>query len=282
MEETPTHTIRPGAEPFFFSGSTRGVLLIHGYSGSPGELRGMGEFLARRGYTVHAPLLAGHGTTPDAMHGVRWEDWLASALAGLAQLRKQCESVIVTGFSMGALLTCVIAARFPVQGIILAAPALRLVGQSLIRFADVAARVQPWYYPLARADFSKPAVREAIRGFVPDADLDDPQVVEAIRKNAKVPIGSIYELVRLQRRARRDMPHVGAPALIMQGKLDRTVYPASAEAVQRLLGSHEKQLVWFENSGHQLTREGEKEAVWRTAAEWIEHRAGEVNAKETR
>lgn len=270
MSAEPSKPIRHGSQPYLFQRGPVGVLLLHGYSGAPGELRGMGEYLAEQGYTISSPLLAGHGSTPDAMFQVSWRDWLTSALAGLAPLQQSCSRIVIAGFSMGALLASVIAARIPPDGIILMSPALRLVGQSVVQFADVAGRLVPWYYPLARANFSSPAVREAVRGFVPDADLDDPATIEALRKNARVPIASIYELVRLQRRARRDLPHITAPALIMHGRRDRTVYPASSQEVYRRIGSHDKQLVWFEHSDHQLTREREKEAVWRTAAEWIE------------
>lgn len=266
---TAPEPLRAHAEPFFFERGPVGVLLIHGYSGSPGELRPLGEALAARNYSVCAPLLAGHGTTPDALFKVTWKDWLASALVGLAQLRRRCPTVILAGFSMGALLAAVLAARIASAGVLFMAPALRLHGQPLVELTDIAGRIQPWYYPLARADFSNPSVQAAVRGFVPDADFSDAEMIAAMRKNAKVPIGSIYELVRLQHRARRDLPHVTAPTLIMQGRLDRTVNPISAELTYRLLGAAEKRLIWFEHSDHQLPRETEKEQVWAAAGDWI-------------
>lgn len=264
--------LRPGVESFFIERGPVGVLLLHGYSGSPGELREMAEFLAARGYSVAAPLFAGHGAGPEAMFEVGWQRWLADALVALAQLRRTCRKVVVIGFSMGALLASVLAARVPVDGVMLLAPALRLRGQVVVAYADVAARVKPWYYPLRRANFASPAVRAAVLGFAPGLDLDDPEVVAAVRSAARVPIGSVYELVRLQRRARRDLRHISAPALVMQGRHDRTVNPASAEKVYQLLGSSDKQLLWFEQSDHQLTREAEKEAVWDAAAAWIRDR----------
>ncbi|MBC8163343.1 MAG: alpha/beta fold hydrolase [Roseiflexaceae bacterium] len=262
-------SLRPRAAGFSIDRGDTGVLLIHGYSGSPTELRELGDYLAARGYSVAAPLLSGHGAGPDALFEVGWQRWLADALIELAWLRRRCRRVVVLGFSMGALLASVLVARVPVAGVILAAPALRLRGQPLIDYADVAARIQPWYYPLRHANFGDPAVRAAVLGFAPEIDLDDPAVVAQVRQAARVPIGSIYEMVRLQRRARRDLPHIHAPALVMQGRADLTVNPASAKQVHRLLGSQDKQLIWFEHSGHQLPREAEKEQVWQATATWI-------------
>ncbi len=270
MDAPTVNHLRPGVESFVIERGPVGVLLIHGYSGSPGELREMGEFLATRGYTVSAPLLAGHGAGPEAMFEVGWQRWLLDALVALAHLRRTCSKIVVMGFSMGALLAVIIAARVPVDGVVLLAPALRLRGQVVVAYADVAARVQPWYYPLRHANFASPAVRAAVLGFAPGLDLDDPAVVAAVRRAARVPVGSVYELVRLQRRAHRDLRHITTPTLVMQGRQDRTVNPASAELAYRLLGSQNKQLIWFEQSDHQLTREAEKEDVWCTAAAWIE------------
>ncbi len=261
--------LRPGAEPFFFHGGATGVLLIHGYSGSPEELRGMGKYLNTQGYTICGPLLAGHGSTPDRLFNVTWHDWIASASRGLDQLRQACEKVVIAGFSVGALVGAHLAAKEQCAGLVLMAPALRLRGQPLLHLAGVVRHVKPWYYPLARANFNSPSVRAAVRGFMPDADLDDPDVVAQIRQHARVPIGSVYEIVRLQKQARRDLRRVTIPTLIMQGKKDETVNPASAALASSLLAASTKKTIWFDNAGHQLTREPGREKVWQNAADWI-------------
>ena len=69
--------ILTGAEPFRHDGSDIGVLLCHGFTGTPQSLRPWGEYLAERGYTVHVPLLPGHGTTWQDMNSTRWQDWYA-------------------------------------------------------------------------------------------------------------------------------------------------------------------------------------------------------------
>ncbi|MEO7911750.1 MAG: alpha/beta fold hydrolase [Roseiflexaceae bacterium] len=255
--------------PFFEQRGPIGVLLIHGYSGSPDELRGMGAHLADAGYTIHGPQLAGHSGAPDDMFGVCWEDWLASAATGLRLLREHCRTVFVCGFSLGGLLALHLAAHEPIGGLILLAPALRLRGGSLLRTTGLLRHILPWYYPLAHADFASPAVRAAVFERAPEADLDDPAVVKQIRRTAKVPIGSLYELARLQRRVRSELARVDVPTLIMQGRNDQTVNPHSAIEVAAGIRARDQRLVWFERSGHQLPREIEREAVWATACEWL-------------
>jgi carboxylesterase len=261
------------AAAFFDLRGPTGVLLIHGYSGSPEELRGMAASLAEAGYTTHGPLLAGHGGAPADLFMVRWEDWLASAAAGLQLLREHCQRVFVCGFSAGALLALHLAAHEPMAGLIALAPALRLRGGSLLPITGLLRHVLPWYYPLARANFANPAVRAAVREREPDANLDDPAVVEQIRREAKVPVGSLYELARLQRKVRGELARVQVPTLIMQGRNDQTVNPHSALEVAAGIRSRDQRLVWFEHSGHQLPREAERAAVWATARAWIEARA---------
>lgn len=265
-------TADPRAAPFFEQRGPAGVLLLHGYSGTPAELRDMGTTLAGAGYTVHAPLLAGHGGRPDDLYGVRWEDWLASAKAGLQRLRTRCQTVFACGFSAGGLLALHLAAHTPVHGLVVMAPALRLYGAALLRLTGLLRHVMPWYYPLAKADFSDPAVRASVLDRAPEANLDDPAVVDQIRRAARVPVGSLYELARLQDQARRDLRHVQAPTLIMQGRNDQTVDPRSAKDVAAGISSQDRRLVWFEGSGHQLPLESERESVWATARAWLDER----------
>lgn len=267
---TPATADDPCAGLFFEQRGPVGVLLIHGYSGSPDELRGMGASLADAGYTVHGPLLAGHGGAPADMFGVRWEDWLASASAGLRLLREHCHEVFICGFSVGGLLALHLAAREPIAGLIGLAPALRLRGGSLLPTTRLLRHVLPWYYPLAYANFANPAVRAAVLERAPAANLNDPKVIEQIRREAKVPVGSLYELARLQSQVRSDLPRVRIPALIMQGRNDQTVNPRSAIEVAAGMRSRDRRLVWFERSGHQLPREAERADVWATAQAWLE------------
>lgn len=104
--------------PFYFPGNRVGCLLIHGFSGSPSEMRFMGERLAKAGWTVLGILLSGHGTTPEQMAKTSWEDWAEDAEAGVRKLRKSCDTVIGIGLSMGGLLALHLATLGLIDGIV--------------------------------------------------------------------------------------------------------------------------------------------------------------------
>jgi carboxylesterase len=112
-----------------FPGGKTGVLLLHGLCGTPAEVRFVAKGLARAGYTVHTPQLAGHG----AENGGRWQDWYMSAREALIEIRKECDTVIVGGLCMGAILGLHLAARNPgkVQGVSLFSPTLWINGWAM-------------------------------------------------------------------------------------------------------------------------------------------------------
>ncbi len=99
--------------PFFLEGGSIGVLLIHGFTGSPPEMRLVGDYLHQRGFTVSGPLLPGHGTTVEDMNRCQWTDWTNHVEKALADLQARCETVFVGGLSMGSLLTLYLAAHHP-------------------------------------------------------------------------------------------------------------------------------------------------------------------------
>lgn len=257
------------AEPIFAPGGRSGVLLLHGYSGLPGELSPLAAALARAGHTVYAPLLPGHGGAPDRLHGVRWEDWAAAASDGLARLRRTCDRLAVAGLSMGGLLALHLAAREPLQRVVAMAPALHPTGERQLRLTGLLKLVMPWFYPLARADFRDPRVRAMVLERAPAADLDDPAVVARVRREARIPVGSLYELVRLQARVARDLPRVRAPLLLLHGRRDTVVQARSVEVIAARAGSPMVQIRWFAQSGHLLPLDVEAEAVCQAVLEWV-------------
>lgn len=258
------------AQPFSLGSGSTGVLLIHGFMGTPGELQPLGAYLAERGYSVHAPLLARHGQTPAAMAGGRWTEWYASTEQAWRDLIERCDRVFVIGFSMGGLLALHLAAQQRIDGVIGLAAALQLQGGWPLKTLGVARYAVPWFYPLRYANFNDPLIRADIQQKAGQIDLNDPAVVDQIRKSVRIPTGAIYELVRLGARVRRELPSITTPALILQGRRDETVMPISAQQIHDLLGSKDKRLVWFERSGHQLPNDVEHRQVWQTAAAWLD------------
>ena len=236
--------------PFFFEGGPVGCLLVHGFSGSPPEMRLMGEFLAQKGLTVQGVRLAGHGTSPEDMATTTWRDWVASAEAGLRELEARCEQVFVAGLSMGGLITLHLAAHHHLAGIVaMAAPAY---------MADWRFR----FLPLAR---------HFIRWFTPDieSDLTDPEAEKHLSAYQVLPVHCLVSLGQLMRLVRQELPQVKAPALVMQGEKDHHVPADSARIIFEELGAADKEIVWWPNSGHCISVDSEREAVWARAYEFI-------------
>ncbi len=232
----------------------------------------MGEFLATKGYSVEGVLLARHDGPPAKQYGVDWHEWLESAEMALQRLQQRCARTVLIGFSMGGLLACHLAARYPTAGLVLLAPALRMRNEYQLKLAGVAQYPMPWLYPLWRADFSQPGVQDSVREFLPDADFSNPQTQEQLRRDVRLPTGALYELIRLQRVVKRNLWRIHTPLLVLQGQQDRTVQPVAAEIAMAKICSSDKTLRWFERSGHMLPNDIEREAVWSTAADWIAQR----------
>ncbi|MBN1401385.1 MAG: alpha/beta fold hydrolase, partial [Anaerolineae bacterium] len=223
---------RPRPEAFFLRGGDVGCLLLHGFTGSPPEMRPLGDYLHARGLTVSGPLLAGHGTQPSDLNRVTWEDWLATAEEAWKALRAQCQPVFVAGLSLGALLTVHLSIMYPeARGIILLSPALR-VANSLIFLAPVLKHVIA-QFPTSGAE---------------EAQYADPEATSRMWHYPTYPVGGAAELLRLQRVVRRELGDVRAPALVFCTR-DATIHPSSAQELFDGLGSAEKELITLNNSG---------------------------------
>ena len=118
-----TAPIIPGAHAWSSEGGSHGVLVLHGFTGSPQSMRPLAEAMAKAGFTVELPLLPGHGTSLDDMVPTRWADWSGAAEAAYQALAARCDKVVVAGLSMGGTLTCWLAEAHPeIAGIILVNP----------------------------------------------------------------------------------------------------------------------------------------------------------------
>lgn len=260
----------PATEQFFLPGGPVGCLLVHGFAGMPGEMRGLGDYLAAQGYTVLGVRLAGHGSTPEDLKAVRWRDWLMSAEAGLRQLQQHCSTVVVVGFSLGGALGILLTERHTFSRLVLLSTPLWLQGDWRLKMLGVARFVVPWFYPLKEASLDDPFIQHRMREFAPDADLSDPEVQKGLRNEVKISVGAIHELQKALRQARAYVPSVTLPALIMHGREDDTAPPASADELQQRLGSAEKQLIWWEQTGHQLLVVGpHRESIYAHVADFV-------------
>jgi carboxylesterase len=228
-------------DAFFWRAGKIGALVIHGFTATTAEVRLLGEYLHARGYTVAAPLLPGHGTTPAEMNRCTWRDWARAVNDAYAQLSAQCERVFVCGESMGALLTLFLASEHPeIVGMVCYAPAL------------ITARM---WQARALAPFIA-YVKKPVRR---------PSDADARWKGYTVnPLRAVVQLNELQRQVRRRLPRIQQPILVIQGRLDEAIDPRSGQVLLDEIGSRDKELRWLKHSTHCVILDRE----WERAAEW--------------
>lgn len=230
-----------GAEPFYAEGNKVGILVSHGYTGSPQSMRYLAEGYAEAGYTVALPRLKGHGTTVADMAISTASDWVADLNGALGWLQERCDTFFITGLSMGGTLTLVTAGIHAglFKGIIPINAAIFVNNPDLAMLA---------FMPGAPPEL--PAV---------GGDVKAPGVVE-LAYNA-VPTPTIKELFALMKAADELLPRITSPALILTSRDDHVVPPANSEHILQKLGSTDKRIIWLENSYHVATIDNDKELI---------------------
>ena len=223
--------------PFYWEAGSTGVLLCHGFTATTTEVRLLAHSLHENGYTVAAPLLPGHGTTPQDCNRFTWQDWYASVEQTYQQLAARCQRVVIGGESTGALLVLYLATQFPQASCILCyAPALRLMLGPISHF--LLSVLAPFLTSVPKS---------------PSTD-ENPWQGYAVE-----PLKAATQLLRLQNVIFPLLPQIHQPIFILQGRLDPTVHPKSALTIYDQVSSAIKELHWLEQSTHCVILDKERD-----------------------
>lgn len=235
------------SDPFTHERGPVACLLLHGFAGSPAEVRPLAESLAAHGITVRVPLLPGHGTTPEDLRRTRWPQWVRAAEIELADLQSRYGQVHVAGFSMGGLLALYLAAHRPVASVVTLSCPIKLADWRQI------------LVPLARY-------------FVKDypARISNPELATQLDSYDRFPMDAIHSLLRLARQVRKDLPRVTAPLMALQGDRDRWIAPDSGEYILANVSTSAKTLQRFPGRNHLITLEHGREEVFAAVYSWVE------------
>jgi carboxylesterase len=252
--------IIPTAEPFFFLGdsSKPACLLIHGFTGTPKEMRGMGEFLNGQGCTCLGIRLAGHATDPEDMIRSRWTDWVASVEDGYQLLRGVNNKIFLIGLSMGGVLALLMSTRFAprVKGVVAMSTPSRLPTDYPIWFMQMISVVIR----------SRPKSKEP-----PGSGWFDKAAYKDHVAYAKNPVRSSAELKKLILEMHAALPRLNVPVLLMHSKDERYILPDSIEDIYaRLVNLSDKTKLYITGSGHVLPRDASREQVFQSALEFIQ------------
>lgn len=231
----------PGAEPLSVDGGATGVLLLHGFTGSPKSMKPWGERMAAEGHTVRVPRLPGHGTRWQDMNLTRWEDWYAEADRAYQELSKSCERVFVFGLSMGGSLTLRLAEQYgdAIRGIVLVNPAVHSERPDRFLLPVLQAIVPA--FPGISNDIKKPGQDEGAYD--------------------KIPLKAAHSLTKLWKLVKDDLPKVRNPLLLFRSEEDHVVEASNSRYILDHVSSADKTEVVLKDSFHVATVDNDAEAI---------------------
>ena len=196
------NAIMNGAEPFFIDNKSKtGILLLHGFTSTPQEVKGIGEYLAKKGLTIYAPLLTGHGTHIFDLATTKRQDWEKSTIKAFNRLKKKAENIFVIGSSMGGNLAIKLANQKKVKGLI-------LLGTPMFFKSELTKKIM-----LKGMSLFKNFVKKK----------HDKRAKRAIKKKVHymhVPIKALKELAKVIQESEDLLPNTKVPALVMQSATD--------------------------------------------------------------
>ncbi|MEU6742495.1 alpha/beta hydrolase [Streptosporangium sandarakinum] len=245
--------VMPGAEPYHHRGGQIGVLLCHGFTGSPQSLRPWGEYLAAAGLTVSLPRLPGHGTTWQEMSHTRWEDWYAELDKALARLRADCAEVFAMGLSLGGCLALRLAEVHgqAIRGVVVVNPSLAN-DVPLLRLAPLL-RLVVSSVPGVAGDIKKEGVSEL--GYT------------------RTPVKAAATLPRLWALTQADLGKITQPVLVFHSPQDHVVKPTSVRILRERLTRGNLDVVELRDSYHVATLDNDAEQIFARSLEFIDTNA---------
>ena len=244
----------PGAEPWSADGDGTGVLVIHGFTGSPASVRPWAAELAGQGWTVRVPRLPGHGTRWQDMNLTTWQDWYAEVDAALADLRARCDRVFVMGLSMGGTLTLRLAEQHgaEIAGIVLVNPSVHT--ERIDRFALPVVQRFVASFPGISNDIAKPGQDEVAYD--------------------RLPLKAAYSLSQLWSVTKAGIASITQPVLLFRSLNDHVVEPSNAAYILANVSSTDVTEVVLPDSYHVATLDHDAPLIVRDSIAFVRRLVG--------
>ena len=239
----------PGAEPFAHDAGGVGVLVCHGFTGTPQSMRPLADRFAAEGFSVRLPRLPGHGTTWQELNRTRWTDWFAEVDASYAELAASCDRVFVVGLSMGGTLATLVAEthQTEVAGLVLINPAYVMKDKRLLAV------------PLLQHLLPSTA---AVSG-----DIKKPGVTEV--GYSRTPLKALRSQMRMWEQVTRDLPQITQPVILFHSPQDHVVPPACSELFLSRISSEDVTEVVLHDSYHVATLDNDAALIEDRAVAFI-------------
>ena len=232
----------PGAEPFAADGSAEvGVVVLHGFTGSPKSVTPWGRALAAEGWTVRVPRLPGHGTRWQDMNVTTWEDWYAEAERNVAQVRERCAHIFVMGLSMGGTLTLRLAEQHgdAIRGIVTVNPSVHTERWDRVLLPVVKSLVPS--FPGISNDIAMPGQDEGAYD--------------------RLPLRAAYSLAQLWQVVRHDIASVVSPLMLFRSAQDHVVEASNARWILEHVASTDTTEIVLPRSYHVATLDYDAQTI---------------------
>jgi carboxylesterase len=248
----------PQIDPIYKNGTNgAGVLVIHGFTATPDSMRPLINRLYQDKFTVYAPLLAGHGSTPEQCAETGWEDWFETVQKAYLELNSKCSKVFVAGLSLGSLLTLKLSIEFPHA------------------FSGLACLATPLYLEKWVQTLLPVVTNTPMKNFWKfqkklGSDIKDPVARNNFWNYDLMPLSCIKSIMVLQREVQKDLKKIGAPILLVHSRHDSTAPYDSMNAVASRVSSTVTESITLENSYHVITIDYEKDLVASKVSEFFQ------------
>ena len=228
-----------------------GCLLIHGFTSSPTEMKGLAASLQTAGYRLHLPTLPGHASTPDALAHVSYRDWLNTVESAFRRMQDETQQQIVIGLSLGGALALHLAANFVFSGVVALAPALWVP-----KWKEYGAYLVG---PILKT-------RRKWRG----PDVNDDHGRALLDSYREYPYSALYEVFNLQRVVRRELPQIRMPVLVIHSQQDHVVPVGNVQYLSARASAAPIEEMIVADSYHVLTVDRDRERIFRRIHEFIQ------------
>jgi carboxylesterase len=227
-------------KPFFFEGGKRAVLMLHGFTGSSADVRMMGRYLQKKGYTCHAPQYKGHAVPPEDLVHTGPDDWWEDVIGGYNHLKeKGYDEIAVCGLSLGGVFSLKLATQQPVMGVIPMCAPMSMKSEEVMY----------------------EGVCEYAKEYKRREQKSPEQIEEEMEEFKKTPMNTLKALQQLILDVRNSVDLVYAPTFVVQARNDEMINTNSANIIYEEVESEKKDLKWYENSSHVITLDKEKEQL---------------------
>ncbi|KMP97004.1 carboxylesterase [Bacillus wiedmannii] len=236
-------------KPFTFEGGDRAVLLLHGFTGNSADVRMLGRFLEKKGYTCHAPIFKGHGVPPEELVHTGPEDWWQDVMEAYQLLKdKGFEKIAVAGLSLGGVFSLKLGYTVPVLGVV--------------------PMCAPMYIKSEETMYQ--GILAYAREYKKREQKSPEQIEQEMLEFQKTPMNTLKALQQLIADVRNNVDMIYAPTFVVQARHDEMINTDSANIIYNGVESTLKDIKWYEDSTHVITLDKERDELHEDVYNFLE------------